>query len=208
MDNGEASGIVAENAQLKQTLAEDDNSGLLREAERIQAQWSLESRQCQEKYPGFDFGQEFHSPETGEMYQALLMNGADVRTAYELVHRDDLLAGIRSADEPPRTTDPTKLTKQDRDNLANRAMSGERIVLDPIAAEQDVEIYDVTKLTKDDRRILGNRAMRGERIQIGPGGEKHPGRETKTDPAKLSRADRDELARRALQYDERIELRR
>lgn len=55
--------------------------------------WMQQAAQLQQFYPNFDFDYEVNNDYTGENFQRLLNSGVDVRTAYEVVHRDEIMGG-------------------------------------------------------------------------------------------------------------------
>ena len=122
------------------------------------AMWDQQSRQLKAIYPAFDFAAECQHPQTGQQFIKLLGNGVDVRTAYEVMHKDELLSGaiqtavqqtqrrtvetIRAQGMRPAENglggsrgtkmskvDPAKMTKAERDELVRRSQRGERIEL-------------------------------------------------------------------------------
>ena len=119
-------------------------------AERLLGSWLKQSEEAAALYPGFDLSRELH----GERFRSLLRSGIDVRTAYEVVHRDEIIpAAMRSAfrdaeeklarslataslrpDESAGKGAPSfiggvkNLSRADRDSIAKRVARGERIV--------------------------------------------------------------------------------
>lgn len=120
------------------------------------AVWDAQSEQLKQVYPGFDFAAECQNEATGQQFIKLLGNGVDVKTAYEVLHKDELLSGaIQTAVNQTRqrtvqtiqargmrpdenglggsvatqmkTKDPASMTKKERDELVRRAARGERI---------------------------------------------------------------------------------
>ena len=109
---------------------------------------------AQAAYPGFDMRKELEN--TG--FRDMVARGIDVKTAYEIAHKDELLssamayAAQRAAKETaeniraragrpvengaqaqapaqPREKTVSEMTREEREDLARRAMRGERIVL-------------------------------------------------------------------------------
>lgn len=120
--------------------------------------WMNEGEQLSKVYPGFDFRGEVFHPETGERFMDLLRSGVDVKTAYEVIHKDELLGGaiqhavqatqrktmdsIRARGMRPSEnggrgnapakvvkSDPSQWTKADREEVARRVLRGEKIEL-------------------------------------------------------------------------------
>lgn len=125
---------------------------------RAYAVWDQQSQQLKQVYPGFDFAAECQNPQTGQQFIKLLGNGVDVRTAYEVLHKDELLSGaiqtaVQQAQQRTVQTiqaqgmrpaengvgssvatqmtkiDPSRMTKKERDDLVRRSLRGERIEL-------------------------------------------------------------------------------
>lgn len=137
-----------ENSQLRKAMEQKQQqeqrakewNGILRQAE-----------QTKEVYPGFDLDQEMANPQFGR----LVANGVPVRTAYEVIHRDAIMGGAMqqvaqqtaqkvanavqaNAKRPaesgmgggPAAThwqDPTKLTKQDREEIRKQVRLGRKV---------------------------------------------------------------------------------
>lgn len=139
-----------ENAKLKAAAEERQR---VERANQVQAKWAQETEALKSVYPTFDFAQEAQN----ERFTKLLMSGVDVRTAYEVCHSDEIISGamqftaqrikektvnnIRARGMRPDEgglgnhpagdgqMDVTKLTKQQRAELAQRALRGEQITL-------------------------------------------------------------------------------
>lgn len=145
--------IERENAEFKRTAAERERQD---NADRIYQGWMQQAEQVQQVYGDFDLRGEINNPDTGSRFMGLLRSGIDVKTAYEVVHKDDILGGamaytaqqtekrvtdsIRARGMRPqenggsgsapatiRKTDVNSLTRKDRDEIARRVMRGERI---------------------------------------------------------------------------------
>ena len=147
--------LERENAEFKRAREEAERR---QNADRIYAQWQQQGEDTKRFYPNFNFQAEVTNAETSSRFLDLLRAGVDVRTAYEVVHKDELIAGamqytaqtiqqktvndIRARGMRPAEngtagnnaavtvkTDPTKFTKKDREEISRRVMLGERIVL-------------------------------------------------------------------------------
>lgn len=55
--------------------------------------WMQQAAQLQQFYPNFDFDYEVNNEYSGEQFMRLLNSGVDVRTAFEVVHRDEIMGG-------------------------------------------------------------------------------------------------------------------
>lgn len=144
-----------ENAAFKRMVQEQEQR---QAGARMQAELQRQSENCQRIYPGFDLRAELERPGTGERFFSLLKSGVDVQTAYEVVHKDELVAGameytakavqqktvndIRARGLRPAEngvsgggsaitvkTDPRTFTRKDREEIARRVLRGERIQL-------------------------------------------------------------------------------
>jgi hypothetical protein len=144
-----------ENAELRRAAQERERQQL---ADQQYSQWLQQGDECKRVYPGFDFKTEVTNPETGNRFFGLIQNGVDVKTAYEVLHKDDIIGGamqytaqavqqktvndIRARGMRPAENggggnspavivknDPKTFTKKDREEIARRALRGERIEL-------------------------------------------------------------------------------
>lgn len=147
--------LERENAEFKRTAQEAQRQ---QNAAMLYQRWQTESEACKQMYPAFDLTAEVNSAETGERFMSLLKSGVDVRTAFEVVHKDEIIgsamqltaqkiqqktvADIRTRGMRPvengasgssaavtRKSDPAQFTKRDRDEISRRVMRGERIEL-------------------------------------------------------------------------------
>lgn len=139
-----------ENAMLKQNQME-----LERQARQEAAYQKLlqEGAEVSQIYPGFNIDVEVQNPQ----FEQLVRNGVDLKTAYEVVHHNEILpqamayaankaksdvskaiqAGAArpselaagSVDSPAGKVDVSKLSREQRDEINRRVLSGERIVL-------------------------------------------------------------------------------
>lgn len=147
--------IERENAEFRRAAEERKKQ---ENADRIYSRWQQEAEACKQMYPGFDLQSECSSSETGERFLGLLKAGVDVGTAYEVIHRDEIIGGamhytaqkvqqkvvndIRTRGMRPSENgasgtaaatitkaDPRSFTRKDRDEISRRVMRGERIEL-------------------------------------------------------------------------------
>jgi len=121
------------------------------------AGWEAEAEALKAYYPQLDIHKELTHPETGERMLGLLSRGVDVRSAYEVVHMQELTASamaktaqvvqektvnnIRANGMRPQENgvggsnaavrqvpkNPAEMTRKERDAIARRVMRGERI---------------------------------------------------------------------------------
>ncbi len=141
------------------------------EAENKQMREAMEQRQKQDQsrkayealleqckgvkaiYPGFELATEMNNPNFGR----LIANGVDARTAYEVVHRDEIQPAMAQY-----------IANQTAQRISNDIQSGARRPTENGANSQSSSVVktDVTKLTKEDRAEIARRAARGERIRF------------------------------------------
>lgn len=141
--------LEAENAQIRRQQQEQTQR---KEAEAIYANWIRESENVKQIYPQFDLKNEIKN----EKFLALIKTpGVDIRTAYEVIHKDELIApamqfaaqqtarqitdnikarGARPLENGSSAqgavivkTDPSKLTKAEIEECIRRATAGEQI---------------------------------------------------------------------------------
>ncbi len=145
--------LEAENARFKQIEAQRQKEAAERaREEQMQRSFSAVRQQGERlktEYPDFDLSAEMKD----ERFMRLIANNVDVRTAYEVCHRDRFLKqaaqkaaqqvsdsvqanaarptenGVQAPAAPARTrvTDPRNLTPQMRKDLKNRVRRGEKI---------------------------------------------------------------------------------
>lgn len=117
-------------------LLEQEQLG--RKADRLYGRWSSEAEKLKTCYPGFCLQKELANPRFTE----LLRSDVDLRTAYEVCHRDELLGALHSqlvtAGRPRENgmgdqgaasvqTDISKLSKAQRRDIIRRVQKGETI---------------------------------------------------------------------------------
>lgn len=154
--------------QLKQWRRMERENAALRRAqeartqqeasERIYAGWEEEAQRLKQVYPAFDLRQECQSGETGERFLKLLGSGVDVRTAYEVIHMNELMNGAIGT--------AVQLTqKRVQDNIRTQGMRPRENGAGGSIATQLVK-SDPSKWSKADREEVARRVMRGERIEL------------------------------------------
>ena len=114
--------------------------------------WQREAEDLQKIYPGFDLQRECALP-TGARFASLLQAGVDVRTAFEVIHRDEILGtamrmtaerirkqtltGLQARSDRPTEggtghgggfpEGPARFTRAEREEISRRVLRGERI---------------------------------------------------------------------------------
>lgn len=140
--------IERENSELKAQMAEQERRD---NANKLVATWMSQAESVKAVYPSFNLEAEIANPKFAE----LLKNNIDVRTAYEVVHKDEILpAAMQFA------------AKQAEVKLANNIRANaNRPTENGLASQSGVEVVtDVSKLSPKQRAEYAERAMRGERI--------------------------------------------
>lgn len=140
--------IERENSELKAQMAEQERRD---NANKLVATWMSQAESVKAVYPSFNLETEIANPKFAE----LLKNNIDVRTAYEVVHKDEILpAAMQFA------------AKQAEVKLANNIRANaNRPTENGLASQSGVEVVtDVSKLSPKQRAEYAERAMRGERI--------------------------------------------
>lgn len=145
--------IERENAAFR--AAEEQRARAEHEQQTL-AKWDGEAKQLQQMYPAFDLQTECRDPETGGRFLKLLGSGVDMRTAYEVIHRDQLISGAIGA--------AVQQTQQrTMDSIRAQGMRPQENGSGGSAATQMVKV-DPSKLTKAERAAYAERAKRGERV--------------------------------------------
>lgn len=139
-----------ENTELRQKMQAQQT----REAARMQMEgWISQAEETRKVYPSFDLKAEMQNPE----FQNLLRSNVNMRTAYEVLHKDDIISGAMQF-----------TAKKTQENLAKSiAASGSRPVENGMRSQSSATVKsDVSQLTKADRQEIARRVARGERISF------------------------------------------
>ena len=139
-----------ENAQLR---AAADERQRAEQASQVQARWMQEAETVKGIYPGFDFAQEAQN----EAFTRLLRSGVDVRTAYEVTHRDEIISGAMQFAAQ-------KSQENTVNNIRARGMRPDEGGLGRQPAGEGR--LDASKLTREQRADIAKRAARGELISL------------------------------------------
>lgn len=140
-----------ENADLKRQMEEQSRK---ENANKLYSQWMEQAESAKAVYPSFDLRAEMQNPQ----FVNLLRSNVDVRTAYEVLHKDEI---IPAAMQFTAKTVEQKLTNK---IIANGARPTENGNSSQGAA---VVKNDVSKLTKADRDEIARRVARGEKVTFG-----------------------------------------
>ena len=140
-----------ENAELKRQMQEQQTK---EKADQLYAQWMQQEKATKQVYPSFDMKTEMQNPE----FVKLLRSNVDVRTAYEVMHKDDIISG---AMQFTAKTVESKIAKKIAANGARPAENGMSSQAPSLVKS------DVSQLTKMDIAEISRRVARGEKISFG-----------------------------------------
>ena len=140
-----------ENAELKRQMEEQNRRD---GANKLYSQWMNQANEVKGIYPSFNLEAEMQNPQ----FINLLRSNIDVRTAYEVIHKDDIIAG---AMQFATKTAEQKLTNKIIANGARPSENGNS------SQGGAVVKSDVSQLTKADRAEIIRRIQRGEKISFG-----------------------------------------
>ena len=143
--------LEKENAEFKRQREEQNRRA---NADRVYAEWMRQADDLKAVYPSFDIKAEMQNSK----FLDLLRSNIDVRTAYEVVHKDDIISGamqfaVKTAEQ--------KLTNKIIANGSRPSENGNSSQGGAIAKS------DVSQLTKADRAEILRRVARGEKISFG-----------------------------------------
>lgn len=133
----------------------------LKRRQQAQAQysrWLAEAEELKGIYPEFDLNAELQNDDFKRIVgQPNAQYPISMRQAYEIIHHDEIVSGIRKKAE-------RETQKRVVDNIKSR---GTRPVEGAVSAQGGVTYKkDVTRLTKADREEIAKRAARGEMISF------------------------------------------
>jgi len=140
-----------ENAELRRQMQEKEAQ---EKGAQLYAQWMEQAKAAKNVYPSFDLRTEMANPKFLELLRA----NVDVRTAYEVVHKDEI---IPAAMQFTAQAVGQKLTNS---VIAGRARPSENGISTQSAAQVK---SDVSQLTKADRAEVMRRVARGDKISFG-----------------------------------------
>lgn len=139
-----------ENAELRRQMREHDRQ---ENASRLYAAWMEQAEQARAVYPSLDLRTEMRNPR----FIDLLRSNVDVRTAYEVLHKDEII---------PAAMQFTAKTVEQK--LTNKIIAGgARPVENGMNSQSSAVVKsDVSQLTKADRQEIIRRVQRGEKIRF------------------------------------------
>lgn len=137
-----------ENAELRRQMNEQS---IRENADKIYASWMEQSDALKGVYPGFELDAELQNPR----FVDLLRNNIDVRTAYEVLHKDEIIPAAMQF-----------TARQVEQKLTNKIIAGGARPMENGMSSQSSAVVksDVSQLSKEDRAEIARRVARGERI--------------------------------------------
>lgn len=140
-----------ENAELRK-MQQDQQSR--ERANQLYQNWMTQAEDAKAVYPRFDLRTEM----ANSQFLDLLKAGIDVKTAYEVVHKDEIIpAAMQHAARTIESKISRKIAAQGARPPENGASGGSPAVVKS----------DVSKLTKQDIAEISRRVARGEKISFG-----------------------------------------
>ena len=139
-----------ENADLKAQMEEAQRQ---ENGKKLYAAWMQQADEAKKVYPSFDLRAEMNNPR----FVDLLRSNIDVRTAYEVLHKDEI---IPAAMQFTAHAVESKLAKRIASNGARPSENG--------MSSQSAAVVksDVSQLSKADRAEIIRRVQRGEKIRF------------------------------------------
>ena len=142
--------LERDNADLRKQMREQS---MREQADQLYSQWLKQADDAKLVYPSLDLATEIQNPD----FTKLIQNGIDVRTAYEVVHKDQIIQG---AMQFTAKKVESKLAKKMTANGARPMENGTS------AQSASLTKSDVSQLTKADRDEIDRRVARGEKIRF------------------------------------------
>jgi len=139
-----------ENADLRRQMEEQS---IRENADKIYGRWMQQADEVKKVYPVFDLNAELQNPR----FTDLIKNNIDLRTAYEVIHKDEIIpAAMQFA------------TEQANAKITNKILSnGARPLENGLSSQASVITKsDVSQLSKADRQEIIRRVQRGEKIRF------------------------------------------
>lgn len=142
--------IEKENAALKKQMQQEQQK---QNADKLYAKWIQQEQETKKIYPSFDMKSEMQN----QKFVDLLRSNVDVRTAYEVIHKDDIISGAMQF--------TAKAVEQ---KIANKiAANGARPTENGMSSQSAAVVKsDVSQLSKADRAEIIRRVQRGEKIRF------------------------------------------
>ena len=139
-----------ENADLRQQMQEQETR---ENANRLYSQWLQQEQEIKGVYPSFNLEAEMQNPQ----FISLLRSNVNMRTAYEVIHKDEIIGGAMQF--------TANAIKQKVTN--NIIAFGARPVEGGMGTQSAAVVKsDVSQLSKADRAEIIRRVARGEKISF------------------------------------------
>ena len=139
-----------ENAELKAQMRSQQRQ---EQAQQQYAAWMQESEKVKGIYPNFDLATEI----ANDQFRSLLMSNVPIQTAYEVVHKDEIIGGAMQFTAQKVTEKVANSVRAGQRRPAEGAMAGS-----PAVERKS----DVSQLTRADREEIARRVARGEKIRF------------------------------------------
>ena len=142
--------IERENAALKQQMQAQQSQ---ENANKLYASWMTQAEEAKKVYPTFDLRAEMQN----QKFVDLLRSNIDVRTAYEVLHKDEIIpAAMQFTAKTVESKIAKKIAAQGARPAENGMSSGSAAVVKS----------DVSQLSRADRDEIRRRVARGEKIRF------------------------------------------
>lgn len=139
-----------ENAALKAQMEQEQTQ---QKADALYAAWMQQSEALKKLYPSFDLQAELQN----EQFRALLKSNVPIQTAFEVIHKDEILPAAMSVTAQKIQEKTANNIRSGQKRPAEGAMGGRAAV---------VTKSDVSQLTRADREEINRRVARGEKIRF------------------------------------------
>ena len=146
--------LEAENAQLQAIRQEEDRR---KEFDAKYAEWSMQADFARNEYPNLDLNTEMQNKD----FFGLLTRGIDVKTAYQVIHQDEI---VQSAISTATQRTAQAVQQQTVNNIRSKGLRPD----ESAGSSQAGFTFkaDPHKWTKADREEIAKRVARGEKITL------------------------------------------
>ena len=146
--------LEAENAQLQAIRQEEDRR---KEFDAKYAEWSMQADFAKNEYPNLDLNTEMQNKD----FFGLLIRGIDVKTAYQVIHQDEI---VQSAISTATQRTAQAVQQQTVNNIRSKGLRPD----ESAGSSQAGFTFkaDPHKWTKADREEIAKRVARGEKIRL------------------------------------------
>lgn len=146
--------LEAENAQLQAIRQEEERR---KEFDAKYAEWSMQADFAKNEYPNLDLNTEMQNKD----FFGLLTRGIDVKTAYQVIHHDEI---VQSAISTATQRTAQAVQQQTVNNIRSKGLRPD----ESAGSSQAGFTFkaDPHKWTKADREEIAKRVARGEKIRL------------------------------------------